>query len=89
MCKCHIISSVATDARGLLCVPGHGGLVHREKAAWGQHKDEVKGQDVFRGLAIQLCGERQGWCPADTSEFWLELKVGASSQGFDIFLFPQ
>lgn len=48
----------------------------REKTARGLHKDEVKGQDVFRGQVVQLYGERQEWCPIGTLEFGLELKVG-------------
>lgn len=51
----------------------------REKAAWGQHKDEVKGQDVFS------CMEKYLWVvPIDTLEFGLELKVGVPIQGIAV-----
>lgn len=49
-----------------------------------QHKDEVKGQDVFRGQVVQLYGERQGWCPMDSLEFGLELKVSGPTQGIAV-----
>lgn len=52
----------------------------REKAAWGHHKDEVKGQGVSRWQVVQLHCQRQGWCSTGTLEFGLELKVGGPSQ---------
>lgn len=68
---CGVLELVPTDTRGRRYM-SQG----REKTARGLHKDEVKGQDVFRGQVVQLYGERQEWCPIGTLEFGLELKVG-------------
>lgn len=55
-----------------------------KKQPGGQYRDEVKGQDVFRGQVIQLYGERQGWCPMDCLEFGLELQVADPTQGIAV-----